>query len=75
MGWDKSVIEVHRTIHFLTYDKDNHLNELRLHILAAMKSALMSFLAYEIDTILSISGPVRAEFTQITKVKLTLTKP
>lgn len=74
MGWDTSVTEAHRTIHFPTSDKDNHLSELRLHVLAMMKSALMLLLDYEIDIILSISGPVRAKFTQ-TEVNLTLKKP
>lgn len=64
------MIEAHRTIHFLTCDRDSDLGELRLRVLPVIKSAFMVFLAYEIDMILSISGPVRAKFTQITKVKL-----
>lgn len=71
MGWDKRMTEVHRTIHFPTYDKDKHLSELRLRVLAMTKSA---FFAYEIDIILYVSSLVRAKFTQITKVNLTFRK-
>lgn len=71
MGWDKRMTEVHRTIHFPTYDKDKHLSELRLCVLAMTKSA---FFAYEIDIILYVSSLVRAKFTQTTKVNLTFRK-
>lgn len=71
MGWDKRMTEVHRTIHFPIYNKDKHLSELRLRVLAMTKSA---FFAYEIDIILYVSSLVRAKFTQITKVNLTFRK-
>lgn len=74
MGWDKRMTEVHRTIHFPTYDKDKHLSELRLRVLAMTKSALIVFLAYEKDIILYVSSLVRAKFTQITKVNITFRK-